>query len=419
MYPAGEPPLAQPGRVKIDVQFSVWAGDNQQMTDVNDMTLIQEYADRDSEPAFAGLVDRHIHFVYSVAFRYVGNSTDAQEVTQVVFIILAKKAASLRQRTTLTGWLYEATRRAAAALVRTKLRQQAREQKAYMQSTLNDSDTSEVWRQLGPVLEEAMNRLNERERALLALRFFENKTAAETAALLGIREDAAHKRAARALEKMRRFFLKRGIDSTTAIIAGAISANALQVAPVALAKSVTAVAIAKGATVSGSTLTLIKGALKIMAWTKAKTAIVAGSVVVLTTAVVTPAYIHFHRHSDLTSNSTIASSTDYPKTADQAAKAMVETLFVKGDINEFADKFVDPNPILRKLFIENFMRGSGGRLHPMSGAQVVAGKPEKSPDSNMWLVPCKTLLKGGAVRECQIKLEWNSESNRWIFKSVS
>jgi RNA polymerase sigma factor (sigma-70 family) len=389
------------------------------MTDVNDMTLIQEYADRDSEPAFAGLVDRHIHFVYSVAFRYVGNSTDAQEVTQVVFIILAKKAASLRQRTTLTGWLYEATRMAAAAVVRTKLRQQAREQKAYMQSTLNDSDTSEVWRQLGPVLEEAMNRLNERERALLALRFFENKTAAETAALLGIREDAAHKRAARALEKMRRFFLKRGIDSTTAIIAGAISANALQVAPVALAKSVTAVAITKGATVSGSTLTLIKGALKIMAWTKAKTAIVAGSVVVLTTAVVTPAYIHFHRHSDLTSNSTIASSADYPKTADQAAKAMVETLFVKGDINEFADKFVDPNPILRKIFIENFMRGSGGRLHPMSGAQVVAGKPEKSPDSNIWLVPCKTRLKGGAVRECQIKLEWNSESNRWIFKSVS
>jgi len=40
-------------------------------------------------------------------------------------------------------------------------------------------------------------------------------------------------------------------------------------------------------------------------------------VLVLTTAVVTPAYIHFHRHSDLTSNSTIASSADYPKTADK------------------------------------------------------------------------------------------------------
>ena len=134
-----------------------------------------------------------------------------------------------------------------------------------------------------------------------------------------------------------------------------------------LAKTVSAVAMTKGVAASGSTLTLIKGALKIMAWTKAKTAIVAGSVVVLTTAVVTPAYIHFHRHSDLTSNSTIASSADYPRPP-ISRKGNVETLFVKGDINEFADKFVDPNPILRKLFIDNFMRGSGGRLHPMPGA---------------------------------------------------
>ena len=77
---------------------------------------------------------------------------------------------------------------------------------------------------------------------------------------------------ARALEKLRIFFAKRGVSLTTAIIAAAISANSVQAAPVALAKSVTAVAIAKGAAASGSTLTLIKGALKIMAWTKMKTA---------------------------------------------------------------------------------------------------------------------------------------------------
>ena len=73
----------------------------------------------------------------------------------------------------------------------------------------------------------------------------------------------------------------------TAIIAGAISANSVQAAPVALAKSVTAVALAKGAAASGSTLTLIKGALKIMAWTKAKTAIVAGVAVILATGTTT------------------------------------------------------------------------------------------------------------------------------------
>jgi RNA polymerase sigma factor (sigma-70 family) len=249
------------------------------MPEMNDMALVREYAERGSETAFADLVRRHIHLVYSVAFRYVGNSADAQDITQAVFVILARKTASLRQRTTITGWLYETTRFTAVALLRTKVRQQAREQEAYMLTTLNNRGPNGVWQQLAPVLEDAMNRLSEKERALLALRLFENRTAAETAALLGIREDAAHKRTARALEKLRQFFFKRGINSTTAIIAGAISANSVQAAPAALAQTVTAVALAKGATISGSTLTLVKGALKIMASTKAQTAIM-GTVVV-------------------------------------------------------------------------------------------------------------------------------------------
>ena len=260
------------------------------MADVNDMDLMREYADRNSESAFSGLVHRHINLVYSVALRYTGNSQDAQDVTQAVFVILAKKSAGLRQRTTLIGWLYETTRFTARQLLRTRVRQQARDQEAYMQSTLNDSDTDNVWLQLAPLLEEAMTRLNEKERTLLALRFFENKSGSETAALLGIQEYAAHKGASRALEKLRKFFMRHGVSSTTAIITVAISANSVQAAPVALAKSVTAVAIAKGAAASGSTLTLIKGALKIMAWTKMKTVMVVGMAVILvarTTVVVT------------------------------------------------------------------------------------------------------------------------------------
>jgi uncharacterized protein (TIGR03435 family) len=152
---------------------------------------------------------------------------------------------------------------------------------------LNDPESDSVWRQLAPLLEEAMTRLNEKERTLLALRFFENKSGAETAALLGIQEWAAHKRTARALEQLRTFFVKRGVNSTTAIIAAAISTYSVQAAPAALEKSVTAMAIAKGATASGSTLTLIKGALKIMTWTKSKTAIVVGATLLLATGAAT------------------------------------------------------------------------------------------------------------------------------------
>jgi uncharacterized protein (TIGR03435 family) len=245
------------------------------------MDLLREFAGQNSEPAFAELVRRHINLVYSVALRFTGNSGDAQDVTQAVFIILARKAAGLSARTVLTGWLYETTRFTAIRLLRTRARRQAHEQEAFMQSMLEKPADDNLWRQLAPHLEAAMSRLAERDRTLLALRYYENMTGAEAAVLLGMREEAARKQTNRALEKLRRFFAKRGVDSTAATIAESISAHSVQAAPVALAKAVTAIAVAKGAAASGSTLTLIKGALKIMAWTKMKTAIVASACVLL------------------------------------------------------------------------------------------------------------------------------------------
>ena len=115
-----------------------------------------------------------------------------------------------------------------------------------------------------------MEQLGRKDHDALVMRFFENKNFAEVGAVLGASEDAAKMRVNRALEKLRKFFMKRGISSTTAIIAGTISANSVQAAPVALAKSVTAVAIVKGSIAAASTLTLVKGTLKIMTYAKLK-----------------------------------------------------------------------------------------------------------------------------------------------------
>jgi len=258
------------------------------MTELDDHELLADYARTGSEAAFAVLVARYVNLVHSAAWRFTGNPHHAEEITQAVFIILARKAGGLRRGTVLSGWLYQTARLTAANFVKGEIRRQRREQEAYMQSILTEPEPA-AWKQIAPLLDEAMGWLGETDRNAIVLRFFENKTARQVAAALKLNEAAAHKRVDRALEKLHRYFARRGVSSTTAIIAGAISANSVQAAPMALAKSVTAVAVAKGAAASTSTLTLIKGALKIMAWTKAKTAIVVGTSVLLaagTTSVV-------------------------------------------------------------------------------------------------------------------------------------
>jgi RNA polymerase sigma factor (sigma-70 family) len=260
----------------------------------DDMTLLREYAGCNSEEAFAALVSRHVNLVYSVALRQVRDPHLAEEITQAAFIILARKAKSLGPETILPGWLCRTARYVSANALTTQHRRQRREQEAFMESTLNSGCDApsqpadeNVWRQIAPLLDDALARLGQKDHDALVLRFFENKSLGEVGAAIGASEDTARMRVNRALEKLRKFFTKRGVRSTAETIAGTISANSVQAAPAALAKSVTAVAIAKGATASLSTITLIKGALKIMAWTKAKTAIVAGACVLLTAGTAT------------------------------------------------------------------------------------------------------------------------------------
>jgi RNA polymerase sigma factor (sigma-70 family) len=247
----------------------------------DDMALVRDYVAGQSDRAFETLVTRYINLVYSTALRQVRDPHLAEDVTQAVFIVLARKAASFNQNTIVSGWLYRATRFAAAAALKSRRRRQLREQEATMETLTTPSQSDADWEQFSPMLDEAMAHLRDRDRDAIVLRFFENKSLRDVGAALGVEERAAQKRVARGLEKLRTFFHKQGISTTTGAISGAVTANAVHAAPAGLAKSVSAIAAAKGAAASTSTLTLIKGALKLMAWSKAKVAVAVAAGLIL------------------------------------------------------------------------------------------------------------------------------------------
>jgi RNA polymerase sigma factor (sigma-70 family) len=241
------------------------------MPELDDHDLLADFARSGSEAAFAALVARHVNLVYSAALRFTGNPHHAEEITQAVFINLARKAGALSSRIVLSGWLYQTARLTAANFVKGEVRRERREQEAYMQSTLTEPDLA-VWEQIAPLLDQAMGRLGETGRNAIVLRFFENKTAQEVGTALKLNEAAAHKRVSRALDKLRKVFTKHGATLSATLIAGAVAANSVQAAPVGLAAKVTATAL-KGSAVSATITRRVKGTLKLMNYAKLKLAV--------------------------------------------------------------------------------------------------------------------------------------------------
>ena len=124
----------------------------------DDMALVRAYARRDSEAAFTELVARHVNLVYSVALRQVREPALAEEVTQAVFIILARKADSLGDRTVVPGWLCRTARYASADALKQQRRRQRREQAAYMQSVSPEA-APDLWPHIAPLLDDALEKL--------------------------------------------------------------------------------------------------------------------------------------------------------------------------------------------------------------------------------------------------------------------
>jgi RNA polymerase sigma factor (sigma-70 family) len=211
----------------------------------DDPDLLRRYVDEHAEDAFAEIVRRHIGLVYHAALRQTGDASLAEEVTQVVFADLARKAGGLAGRASITGWLFTSARFAATKAKRGERRRQAREQEIFaMQEFTHDSTAAADWERLRPVIDEALHALDERDREAVLLRFFEGRPLAEVGVKLAMSEDTARVRVARALDKLQGLLARRGITSTTAALGVAMAGQASAAAPLGLAVNVTAGALA-------------------------------------------------------------------------------------------------------------------------------------------------------------------------------
>src|SRR5437016_2673893 len=182
---------------------------------MDDWKLLRDYVERNSEGAFRDLVDRYLALVRSVALRQVNDTQLAEEIVQAVFILLARRAGGFRRNIVLPGWLFRTTRFVATRALRGERRRQRREQEAIHMQQLSSHD--DAWRNIAPVLDEALEQLGETDRNAVILRFFQEQNSRSIGQALGLSEPAVKKRVARALDKLRVIFARRGLKISSGV----------------------------------------------------------------------------------------------------------------------------------------------------------------------------------------------------------
>jgi len=218
---------------------------------MDDAQLLQQYVETGSPDAFGQLTNRHINFVYGAALRIVRDRHVAEEVTQAVFIVLARKAATLRHEAVLSSWLLSTTRYAALGQMKINARRKRHERRAAeMAKTVWTEEAERNWPQYEGDMDAALASLRETDRKAVLLRFYEHKTFDEIAAILGTAEEAARKRVSRAVEKLRGYF---GVSTRTlpaSMMTYYLYSKLSAPAPLGLAEDIAEVAVDPGAAVS-------------------------------------------------------------------------------------------------------------------------------------------------------------------------
>ncbi|MFH0910676.1 MAG: sigma-70 family RNA polymerase sigma factor [Planctomycetota bacterium] len=241
---------------------------------MTDHELLAAYAREGSEDAFTELVERHIGLVHAAALRQVRDAHLAEDMTQAVFLTLAKKAGEIKKSVYLPGRLLQTARYAAANALQHRRRQMHHESMAAAQAAFSRQNEESAWAAVAPLLDSALASLRSQDQKTIIMHYFKEHSVAEMASALSISEEAAKKRVSSSLEKLRGFLRRKGIVVPVGILAGLLTSEAVVAAPAGLAATTSAavLAMAKGSALAGLSAAIAKGVLKMMFWTKVKTA---------------------------------------------------------------------------------------------------------------------------------------------------
>ena len=205
---------------------------------MGDDELLQAFTEpgSGSEWAFRQLVDRYAGLVYSIAKRRVGDRELAEEVSQNVFAILARKAGQLDARASLAGWLQRVAVLESAKAMRTEYRRK-RKMDEYTEMTVTEEDGAPRWNHVLSLLNEALHKLSDRERDLVLQRYLEGRSYKEIANETGRTKAACAKQSSRVLTKLCGILRRHGVTISAAALGAGIAAHYVRTVPAGLAQS--------------------------------------------------------------------------------------------------------------------------------------------------------------------------------------